>query len=234
MAFEGWRQDDDTVGAFRFGKKKQAYASQMGSPEHVGVIGLAVFEELEPPKPIITIKEKEYIPYPVPTPWPTRPWVEPYRPMWLYEPTITHTTDHTGGGASWTTDTVHFGGGGGGGGGGGTFTSSAAPTMAETLSHGNTSQGSDVFIGAVQGIGTGFGEDLESSVVNVSFNRSTDHPLEVYEIRYDTKANLEKQGIKFIRPSQKRKKQRSEGPSAFPKEPRGGVCVPPRHRVLYK
>lgn len=232
--FEGWRQDSDTVAAFRFGKKKQAYSSQMGTPENVGVIGVAVFEEYEHPKPVITVKEKEYIPYPVPTPWP-RPW-DPYpiqprpiwtRPVWIYEPTITFGTS----------DNSHFSTGGHsyGGGGGGTYTCSTAPlsSLADTLAQGNTSEGEIFDINAVQTLGTAFGEDLESSVVDVDFRRATDNPIEVHTIRYDTKANLEKQGIEFRRPS-KRKKPGKGKPSPFPKEPSGGYCKPPRQRIYYK
>ena len=230
--FEGWRQDSDTVAAFRFGKKKHAYSGQMGTPENVGVIGVAVFEEYEAPKPIITVKEKEYIPYPVPAPWP-RPW-EPFpiypRPIWISEPSITFGTS----------DNSHFSGGGlqysGGGGGGGTYTCSTAPTvssLADTLAQGNQSAGEAFGIHAAQVLGTAFGEDLESSVVDVDFRRATDNPIEIHTLRYDTKANLEKQGIRFTRPSKRKKAQKSK-PSPFPKEPAGGYCPPPRQRIYYK
>lgn len=111
--FEGWRQSDDRVAAFRFGAKKEAYSSQMGSPENVGVIGLAVFEEDVPAPRIITVKEREYVPYPVPRPYPyvpypwPRPWVDPWKPYVQPYWSIT------------TTDTVTYGSGGTGG----TFTS---------------------------------------------------------------------------------------------------------------
>ena len=47
-AIDGWRQTDNTAAAFVFGKKDGAYSTEMGSPENVGVIGVAVFEEKEP------------------------------------------------------------------------------------------------------------------------------------------------------------------------------------------
>ena len=237
--FEGWRQDNDTVAAFRFGKNKDSYSSQQGTPENVGVIGVAVFEEHQPPPRVITIKEKEYIPYPVPTPWEPDPWrgIRPYpfRPITIHPHSWTTLVDNT---APTTGSSFSITSSIGGGGGGGTYTSggdifltaSTGNDFASVLSHGNTAQGSDIQINAAQVLGTGFGEDLESSVRDVHFQRATEEPIEVYEIRYDTMANFQKQGIQFHRPSQQKKA--STGAEAFPKNK--GFCSPPRKRVLYR
>ncbi len=42
---EGFRQSDDTVAAFRFGRVGDSYAAQTGSAREVGVIGVAFFGE---------------------------------------------------------------------------------------------------------------------------------------------------------------------------------------------
>jgi hypothetical protein len=49
--FEGFRLSDKDVATFRFGGVGDSYAAQMGKPRNVGVIGVAVFEELFVPPP---------------------------------------------------------------------------------------------------------------------------------------------------------------------------------------
>jgi len=45
LEIDGFRQSEDSVAAFRFGKVKDSYASQMGDSRNVGVIGVALFAE---------------------------------------------------------------------------------------------------------------------------------------------------------------------------------------------
>jgi hypothetical protein len=45
ILIKGWRRSRDTVAAFTFEDRDQSYASRMGHPENVGVIGLVAFEE---------------------------------------------------------------------------------------------------------------------------------------------------------------------------------------------
>lgn len=89
--FKGWRQSNDQVAAFRLGAKEDGYSSQKGTPQHTGVIGVAVFEEEQPERPVITVKETQYVPvpYPVEPIWP-RPWPSPF---W----TTKRIVDNTGG-----------------------------------------------------------------------------------------------------------------------------------------
>ena len=56
----GWRKSDAEVAAFHFTALPQSYAARTGRPDHVGVIGVAVFREkaVPPPPPI------------APRPWP--------------------------------------------------------------------------------------------------------------------------------------------------------------------
>lgn len=46
-SIEGWRKSLDRVAAFRFTRLASSYAARTGRPDDVGVIGVAVFRELE-------------------------------------------------------------------------------------------------------------------------------------------------------------------------------------------
>ena len=67
VAIEGFRQSLEQVAAFRFTDIGNSYSARRGSPQHVGVIGVAVFKEYQPRRP-----------RPQPTPIATRPYYEPY------------------------------------------------------------------------------------------------------------------------------------------------------------
>ncbi|MEN9631262.1 MAG: hypothetical protein RJA10_4490, partial [Pseudomonadota bacterium] len=47
----GWRKSDTRVAAFEFAPLAQSYAARTGRPDHVGVIGMAVFRERPAPLP---------------------------------------------------------------------------------------------------------------------------------------------------------------------------------------
>ena len=51
VRIDGFRQSMSNVAAFRFTSPKDSYSSRMGSPENVGVIGVAVFTEAHRPPP---------------------------------------------------------------------------------------------------------------------------------------------------------------------------------------
>jgi hypothetical protein len=53
----GWRKSDTEVAAFEFAPLAQSYAARTGRPDHVGVIGMAVFRErpLPPPPPPVAM-----------------------------------------------------------------------------------------------------------------------------------------------------------------------------------
>lgn len=50
MAIDGYRLNMQSVAAFRFGSVAQSYAAQMGNARDVGVIGVAIFTERQPPR----------------------------------------------------------------------------------------------------------------------------------------------------------------------------------------
>lgn len=216
--FKGWRTSDDEVAAFEFGKKKDAYSTEMGSPENVGVIGVAVFEELEPDPVIKTVKEYVPMPYPV-YPQPTYPY--PRRDIWW-------TTIGTG---VEPNGNVLFGGVQAGG----SEVFAARGVTYSTCSNTVTSSGLSVKLDShiaqegqkQQRLGTGWGEQLSSPVRSVSFQKATEEPCEVHTIRYDSLGALRERGI-MVRPSEKRQ----EVPQAFPESPR--YCPPPKRKAAYK
>lgn len=51
LIIEGYRQSLDSVAAFRFADLADSYSARMGTPVHVGLIGVAAFAERSPIKP---------------------------------------------------------------------------------------------------------------------------------------------------------------------------------------
>jgi len=49
----GWRKSMDEVAAFYFTSVADSYAGRTDRPQNVGVIGVAVFREAEPPRPLL-------------------------------------------------------------------------------------------------------------------------------------------------------------------------------------
>ena len=68
VVIEGFRQSLDHVAAFRFTDIGNSYSARRGSPQHVGVIGVAVFKEYQPRRR----------PVQPPVPIASRPYYEPY------------------------------------------------------------------------------------------------------------------------------------------------------------
>ncbi|MBZ5714564.1 hypothetical protein [Nannocystis pusilla] len=68
VLIEGFRQSLDHVAAFRFTDVGNSYSGRWGTPQHTGVIGVAVFKEHQPRK----LRRQP------PPPIATRPYYEPY------------------------------------------------------------------------------------------------------------------------------------------------------------
>jgi hypothetical protein len=65
LLIEGFRQNWEAVAAFRFTSPGNSYSSRMGTPQNVGVVGVAVFPEREQyvrprPQPISPYYERDY------------------------------------------------------------------------------------------------------------------------------------------------------------------------------
>ena len=74
----GWRKSDTEVAAFSFAPLPQSYAARTGRPGDVGVIGMAVFKERVPVRPLAA--ERRPWPGPVPAPAPAMPLAAPAPP----------------------------------------------------------------------------------------------------------------------------------------------------------
>ena len=61
-SIDGWRKSLDEVAAFYFTRLRDSYAARTGRPDHVGVIGIAMFRERQPVVPM------QAMPAPAPPP----------------------------------------------------------------------------------------------------------------------------------------------------------------------
>ena len=52
VLIDGFRQSDQNVASFRFTTPGDSYSARMGTPQHLGVIGVAVFRERSRPRPV--------------------------------------------------------------------------------------------------------------------------------------------------------------------------------------
>ena len=53
VTVEGFRQSDTSVATFRFTNPSDSYSARMGTPQNVGVIGVAVFKERQHRRPVV-------------------------------------------------------------------------------------------------------------------------------------------------------------------------------------
>jgi len=57
VAIDGWRKSMSEVAAFVFTALPESYAARTGRPGNVGVIGVAVFREYQPPRPPASLQQ---------------------------------------------------------------------------------------------------------------------------------------------------------------------------------
>jgi len=63
ILIKGWRRNLDSVAAFRFVDREKSYASLVGKPENIGVIGLAAIEEMVGrPRPRLLLEKTDSAP----------------------------------------------------------------------------------------------------------------------------------------------------------------------------
>jgi hypothetical protein len=205
LEIPGWRLDLKNVAKFVFTANDESYATKLGKPTNVGVIGCAFFLQRLVAQRQDTSK---IIFYPVITPpiYPSDPWI-PYRPYWHYSTsnssnlfsssagtsmgiTSMGPTDATGNVQN-TYDAAYAGAGAG-----------SAPVIIKN--------------NAAQELGTGFGQQSEHEVNAIIFER-VDQPLQVIEILYDSREGLVKRGVNL------KSKPVVAAPRAFP----GSFCAPP-------
>jgi len=71
VTIKGYRESDNTVGAFKFTNKHSSYASEKGFEKNSGIIAVNLIEEKEQPVKII---EQPYVTVTT-NPWPWRPTI---------------------------------------------------------------------------------------------------------------------------------------------------------------
>lgn len=178
LLVEGFRRNLDEVAAFRFTDRSQSYSALRGTPENVGVIGVAVFPEKARPKTPI---------------WrPRRPYSEGHR--YVPEPHAARQSGRSSGSGAGAPAPKH----------------AEAPAPAEAPRAAAPSDGYRDYgrhddgprkrkgdgASGPSNIGTQFGENEASSVVEVAFQRrSPTHPSAVLTLRYDDFEGLEARGI---------------------------------------
>jgi hypothetical protein len=208
LLVEGFRRSLDEVAAFRFTGRGGSYSALRGTPQHVGVIGVAVFpEKLRPPPRPVWRPRPRYVPE-----------SEYQRPSWNaphadgYRPGLGTGSGSSSGRAEKSA---------------GAPSPAAAPPPAATAAQPSperarsatndawddeapakrkaspgsgsgwgSGSGGDVKRGGPSNIGTEYGESEGSSVVEVAFERRTPtHPAVVLSLRYDDYDGLQARGI---------------------------------------
>jgi hypothetical protein len=61
IVIKGWRRNLETVAAFRFEEREKSYATLVGRPENIGVLGLIAVEE-QPIRPHLSLEHKDAAP----------------------------------------------------------------------------------------------------------------------------------------------------------------------------
>lgn len=191
---DGWRRSDNEVAKFFFTKVKDSYAAKADKGGNEGIIGCAVVREKEKPQPIVIEKYIHVNHYPYPY-WPNgNPFLLQMNSAEGSSNPLSNT--HTGGSLM------------------GINTSASAQAM-------NTSAPAQAVASfnaqASAGLGTGFGEVKYSPTRSVEFERES-APTCVFNLRYNTRENLEAMGVKFKKPLQIAQ--------AFPAQK--GYCEPPK------
>ena len=170
LLVEGFRRSLDEVAAFRFSGKSGSYSALRGTPQHVGVIGVAVFSEKPRPPAPVWRPRRRYLPeseYRAPAPSSPRA-AEADRA----EPAPRAKSSRAEARDSYKDD--------------------QAPRKSKESASGSG-------WGRAEGpsnIGTEYGERQGSSVVEVAFERrSPSQPTAVLRLRYDDYDGLEARGI---------------------------------------
>ena len=194
ITIDGWRRSDDEVAEFYFSDKDDAYGARIGKNGNEGIIGVAIFyEKLWKYTSSIKIRD-------------IRPWWNDWLDDSPYIGTITSkifnlsSHDSTLRGCQ-------------------SMSSSSINNSSIESSDKNRDSSYNKSTLMEQKVGTGWGSDKTSKVSAVNFDRE-EYPDSVFEIRYNSKEELEKAGINLSKPPV----YTNGGPKAFP----GEYCQPPQ------
>ncbi|HYJ10900.1 MAG TPA: hypothetical protein VEX18_17885 [Polyangiaceae bacterium] len=193
LVVEGFRRSLDEVAAFRFTDRSQSYSALRGTPENVGVIGVAVFPEKSRP------------------PAPVRPRPRPYSYDERYDDSdYEYRRDTHGSGREKSADAAPP-------------SPAKAPTAERAPNSGRHDFRTEQEAPRKRkgegpsNIGTQYGEREDSSVVEVAFERrSKTHPSAVLTLRYDDYNGLAARGIDLSSLGYAYRKPHSGEPEPFP------------------
>ena len=167
LLVEGFRRSLDEVAAFRFTGQSGSYSARRGTPQHVGVIGVAVFpEKLRPPAPVWRPRRRYH---------PESEYRAPASPPRAADGDAPRAQGSRSAPSAATE----------------VYKDDAAPRKRKSESADARGSGS-----GPSNIGTEYGERESSSVVEVAFERrSPTHPAVVLRLRYDDYDGLTARGI---------------------------------------
>jgi hypothetical protein len=234
LDIEGFRTSTSDVATFRFSSVAQSYAGRKGKARNVGVIAVALFDEV-PPQEIILEQEPAYDPPPV---------------VYYDENTV---RDYEGGATGDKSETVsakRSGGESAGSGSSGGYGGAVAPSQPDTTDgramrrppppddDGDDYGGDfeppppppkDSNCGNKEkrgGLGTEYGEQRYSAATWTRFVRASDVPTAVAELRYNDAAGLAALGIDIAPPVDPEEVTKRETADPFPGDP--DFSRPPR------
>lgn len=174
MVIEGFRRSLSDVAAFRFADPSQSYSSRLGTPENVGVIGVAYFSER---RRVVRSEPRR------PSPAPRSGASQRYRGEDSRAAEAEAPSDGSGEGERGATRAEAKRSKG--------RASGAAPASAP--SRGDERYGE----GRAQNLGTEYGETRASFVSEVPFERRSSEPGWVVTLRYDDADGLSARGIEL-------------------------------------
>lgn len=198
VVIEGFRKSHDEVAAFRFTDPAGSYSSRMGTPQNVGIIGVAFFPEAERR----VARRRPVQPY-----YRHRaPSDERYQDDGAYhgraESKMESEWAPSGSGEERSADSL----------GASRAASPASAPPAKSGAKGYRAgpgaradayaqeEASDLRESARQNLGTEYGESLDSHVREVAFRRASEHqPAQLVMLRYDDRDGLLARGIRLER-----------------------------------
>ena len=207
LLVEGFRRSFEEVATFRFTSPENSYSARMGTPQNVGVIGVAFFPERVRPPP--------------PPPIARRPLPRPVRLPYDHEyssPTFDGrgaSADKATQGAPQQPRAVPPRASAPPSGGAADRARDSSPSKREAAR--GAAQDELGRSDSVNNLGTEFGETRESVVSSVSFERaSPTHPALVSTLRYDDADGLSARGIDLSALGYYHRRPASDEPQAFP------------------
>ena len=188
LLVEGFRRSMEEVAVFRFTSPEGSYSSRMGTPQNVGVIGVAFFpERARPPTPVAR-RPRPVRPAPLPLPYDSygdgrgRTEFESERSAPSAPPKRSASAPSAGSPSPVTEGRADF---------------DARRSRAQAKGAANDDLGAS---GSVNHLGTEFGESQESLVTSTPFERaSATHPAVLSTLRYDDADGLGARGIDVSR-----------------------------------